>query len=50
MVFILPFIGATALLSGFTFALPRPDSSVGEEVGVSAPNGIPLTDSAELQR
>lgn len=49
MVFITPFLGATALLSGFVSALPRPqDSAVGEEVAVSAPNGIPLTDSVEL--
>jgi len=49
MVFVTPFISAVALFSGFVSALPRPqDSSVGEEVAVSAPNGIPLTDSAEL--
>lgn len=49
MVFITPFIGAAALLSGFVSALPRPqDSAVGDEVAVSAPNGIPLTDSVEL--
>jgi plastocyanin len=49
MVFIAPFFGAVALLSGLVSALPRPqDSAVGEEVAVSAPNGIPLTDSVEL--
>jgi len=49
MVFIVPFIGAAALLSGFASALPRPqDSAIGDEVAVSAPNGIPITDSAEL--
>jgi hypothetical protein len=29
-------------------ALPRPDSSSGEEVGVSAPDGIPITNTKEL--
>jgi len=40
-----------AVLSGAVSALPRPnpqDSAVGIEVAVSAPNGIPLTDTAEL--
>lgn len=50
MVFIAPFIGAVAILSGFASALPRPaDSSIGEEVGVSAPDGIPITNTAELK-
>lgn len=49
MVFIAPFLGAAVILSGFASALPRPqDSAVGQEVAVSAPNGIPLTDSVEL--
>lgn len=49
MVFIKSFVGAAALLSGFASALPRPqDSALGIEVAVSAPNGIPLTDSVEL--
>jgi plastocyanin len=42
---------AAAALSGAVSALPRPnpqDSAVGIEVAVSAPNGIPLTDSVEL--
>jgi len=42
---------AVAALSGAVSALPRPnpqDSAVGIEVAVSAPNGIPLTDTAEL--
>ncbi|KAK0210711.1 hypothetical protein DFS33DRAFT_1378699 [Desarmillaria ectypa] len=50
MVFIFPLVGATVILSGFALALPRPDSALGAEVAVSAPNGIPLTDSAELQK
>ena len=29
-------------------AAPRPDSAIGDEVGVSAPNGTPITDTAEL--
>lgn len=48
MVLIKPLIGAAALLSGFATALPRPDSAVGGEVAVSAPNGTPITDTAEL--
>lgn len=49
MVFILPFLGAAALLSGLASALPRPeDSAIGNEVGVSAPNGIVMSDTAEL--
>jgi len=48
MLFTAP-LGALVLLSGLVSALPRPqDSAVGEEVAVSAPNGIPLTDSVEL--
>lgn len=40
---------AVAAFSGLVSALPRPqDSALGEEVAVSAPNGIPLTDSVEL--
>lgn len=40
---------AVAALSGLVSALPRPqDSALGEEVAVSAPNGIPLTDGVEL--
>jgi len=48
MVFILPFIGAAALFSGWASAMPRPDSALGEEVGVSAPNGIVMSDTVEL--
>ncbi|CAL1704838.1 unnamed protein product [Somion occarium] len=48
MVFIAPFIGAVALFAGYASALPRPDSAVGQEVAVSAPNGIVLSDTAEL--
>ncbi|KIK08669.1 hypothetical protein K443DRAFT_672202 [Laccaria amethystina LaAM-08-1] len=44
MVFIAPFI-ATALSFGFASALPRPDSSINEPA-VSAPNGIPITDTS----
>jgi len=47
MVFITPFLGAAVLLSGFVSALPRPDSAIGE-AAVSAPNGIPLTDTMGL--
>jgi len=48
MVLILPFVGAVTLLSGWASALPRPDSSIGDEVAVSAPNGIVMSDTAEL--
>jgi plastocyanin len=48
MVFILPFVGAAALFSGWALAMPRPDSALGEEVGVSAPNGIVMSDTVEL--
>lgn len=36
-------IGATALLSGFAAAFPHPDSAIGNEVPVSAPNGTPVS-------
>ena len=48
MVFIAPFIGAVALFAGYASALTRPDSAVGQEVAVSAPNGIVLSDTVEL--
>lgn len=49
MLYTIPFIGATALLSGLVSALPRPaDSAVGEEVAVSAPNGVIMSDTAAL--
>jgi plastocyanin len=49
MVYITHVIGFAACLSGLVSALPRPqDSAIGEEVAVSAPNGIPLTDTVEL--
>jgi plastocyanin len=41
---------AAAAFSGAVSALPRPnpqDSSVGEEIAVSAPNGIPLSDTTD---
>ncbi|KAF6765168.1 glycoamidase [Ephemerocybe angulata] len=55
MVRIAPFISAVALFSTLAVALPASvvrrqadDSAIGDEVGVSAPNGIPITDSIEL--
>lgn len=50
MVYFAPLISAVALLSGFASAAPRPrpDSAVGDEVAVSAPNGIILSDTVEL--
>ncbi|KAI0798073.1 hypothetical protein C8Q75DRAFT_801965 [Abortiporus biennis] len=46
--FFTPLFGAATLFAGFAAALPRPDSAIGGEVAVSAPNGIPLSDTAEL--
>lgn len=44
MLFPTRLIGAAALLSpGFVAALPRPDSAIGNEVTVSAPNGTPIS-------
>jgi len=41
--------GSALLLASLAAARPTPeDSSLGEEVAVSAPNGIPLSDTAEL--
>jgi plastocyanin len=48
MVFFAPLIGAAAILSRFASAAPTPDSAVGEEVAVSAPNGIIMSDTAAL--
>lgn len=50
MVQITSLVGVLALVSTMVHGLPRPrpDSAVGVEVGVSAPNGIPLTNSVEL--
>jgi len=48
MVYIIPVIGAGVLLSGFVSALPKPDSAIGNEVAVSAPNGTPISDTTEL--
>lgn len=46
MVFITRFIGAAAALT-FAAAIPMPDSAIGE-VAVSAPNGTPISDTAEV--
>lgn len=45
MVF-LPSLVSTALLAGFAVAIPMPDSAVGSELAVSAPNGTPMTDTS----
>ncbi|KAI5123290.1 hypothetical protein M0805_009311 [Coniferiporia weirii] len=42
------FVLGSALVARVAFAAPRPDSAVGDEVAVSAPNGTPITDTAEL--
>jgi len=53
MVQITSLVGVLALVSTMVHGLPRPipipeDSALGVEVGVSAPNGVPLTNSVEL--
>jgi plastocyanin len=47
MVLFTSIIGAAAFF-GAANALPRPDSAIGSEVAVSAPNGIIMSDTAEL--
>ncbi|KAF7793024.1 hypothetical protein EIP86_004129 [Pleurotus ostreatoroseus] len=47
MVFIASLLGA-ALFAGAAHAAPRPDSAIGPEVAVSAPNGVILSDTAAL--
>jgi hypothetical protein len=47
--------GAAAVLARLAAGLPSPqdglnDSSLGREVAVSAPDGIPITDTVELAR
>ncbi|EMD38534.1 hypothetical protein CERSUDRAFT_113717 [Gelatoporia subvermispora B] len=44
----LPLIGAAVLFAAGASAAPRPDSSSGDEVAVSAPYGVILSDTAEL--
>jgi len=41
-----PSLVSTALLAGFAAAIPMPDSAVGNEMAVSAPNGTPMTDTS----
>jgi plastocyanin len=52
MVKITSFVGVLALVSTMVHGLPRPfptdDSAIGAEAAVSAPNGIPVTDTIEL--
>lgn len=48
MVHFASIISAAALFAGFASALPRPDSAIGNEVAVSAPNGVILSDTSEL--
>jgi len=48
MVHFASIISAAALFAGFASALPRPDSAIGQEVAVSAPNGVIQSDTAEL--
>jgi plastocyanin len=48
MVFFAPLIGVAAIYSRFARAAPMPDSAIGPEVAVSAPNGIIMSDTAAL--
>jgi len=48
MVFFAPLVGAAAIFAGFAAAIPMPDSSIGNEVAVSAPNGTPMSDTASM--
>lgn len=41
-------VSTAALLAGCVSALPRPDSSSGDEVAVSAPYGVIMSDTAAL--
>lgn len=48
MVQVTRFLGAAALFTAvMAVPMPQPDSAVGEEVAVSAPNGIPMSDPPE---
>ncbi|KAI0341708.1 hypothetical protein BDW22DRAFT_265127 [Trametopsis cervina] len=47
MVHVASFLGAV-LFAGVASALPRPDSALGQEVAVSAPNGVVLSDTSAL--
>lgn len=46
MVFFASILGA-ALFAGVATAAPRPDSAIGDEVAVSAPNGVIISDTTE---
>jgi hypothetical protein len=49
MVLIASLLGAAVALSHFAMAIPIPeDSAIGGEVAVSAPDGIIMSDAAEL--
>jgi plastocyanin len=43
-------LSLVALYLSAAVALPVPDSAIGDEVGVSAPNGIVMSDTQELNR
>jgi len=48
MFILAPFIGTLAIFAGFVSAVPMPDSAVGAEVAVSAPNGVVMSDAPAL--
>jgi hypothetical protein len=49
MVYLKSFFGAAAIFAAMASARPMPqDSALGIEVGVSAPDGTPITNLAEL--
>lgn len=41
-------VGIVAAYVSFTAALPMPDSAIGNEVGVSAPDGTPVSNTKEM--
>lgn len=49
MVFFAPFVGSAALFLGLVAARPMPDSAIGNEVPVSAPNGTPISETSMAQ-
>jgi len=51
MVFVTRFVGAATLFAAaMAVPMPKPDSAIGNEVAVSAPNGSPMSDTAEASQ
>ena len=47
MVRVIALAGIALFYAGLVSASPMPDSAIGNEVGVSAPDGIPLSNTME---